>query len=56
MTRQDKLELLMLLSALESWGFATDRPFPSYLHNRLAEALNKIQTDVLQSCIQKADS
>lgn len=38
MDKQKAIELLMLLSALESWSFSSNTPLPDYLHERL-EAL-----------------
>jgi len=47
MTKADKLELLMLLSALESWSFADKHMLPDYLHERLDKAVNKLTGEVL---------
>lgn len=33
MTKPQALDLLMLLSALESWSFSTGRPLPDYLYD-----------------------
>ena len=47
MTRPEALELLMLLSALESWTFATKERLPDYLHDRLTAAVAALTADVL---------
>lgn len=47
MTKKDQLEIMMLLSALESWGFSTNNMFPDYLHERLVSVQNKLLTEVL---------
>lgn len=47
MTKQDKIEIMMLLSALESWGFSTKSLFPDYLHERLSNILEKLNEEVV---------
>ena len=47
MTRQDKLDILILLSAIESWGFSLQSRLPDYLHERLAEIMVKLEKGVL---------
>lgn len=47
MTKQQKLDILMLLSALESWGFSNKQMFPDYLHERLADTMKLLETEVL---------
>ena len=37
----------MLLSALESWSFSTDKPLPDYLLERLDVALAVLRDEVL---------
>ena len=41
------LRILMLLSALESWGFSTDKPLPDYLHEELQQVVEKLTKEVL---------
>jgi hypothetical protein len=48
MTKADQLELLMLLSALESWGFANNCTLPPYLHDRLDNAVNRLTGEILE--------
>lgn len=47
MTKQDKLDILMLLSALESWGFSTKSMFPDYMHEELRNAVELLSKEVL---------
>ncbi len=48
MTREHLLEILMLLSALESWGFSNKQTLPDYLHDRLSEAMEVLSKEVLK--------
>lgn len=47
MTKPQAIDLLMLLSALESWSFSTGRPLPDYLLERLDVALAALRDEVL---------
>ena len=47
MTKPQALDLLMLLSALESWAFSTGKPLPDYLLERLDVALAVLRDEVL---------
>ena len=47
MTKPQALDLLMLLSALESWAFSTGKPLPDYLIERLDVALAVLRDEVL---------
>lgn len=47
MTKPQALDLLMLLSALESWALSTDKPLPDYLLERLDVAIAVLRDDVL---------
>jgi len=47
MTKPEALDLLMLLSALESWSFSTGKPLPQYLLERLDLALALLKDEVL---------
>lgn len=47
MTKPQALDLLMLLSALESWSFSTGNPLPDYLLERLDVALAVLRDEVL---------
>lgn len=48
MTKEYTLELLMLLSALESWSFSTKERLPDYLHDRLSDAVAVLSLEVLK--------
>ena len=47
MTKPDLLEIIKLLSALESWGLSQKEPFPDYLHDRLLDTIEKLSKEVL---------
>ena len=47
MTKPEALELLMLLSALESWSFSAKTNLPDYLHDRLTASVAALTADVL---------
>ena len=49
MSKSESLELLKLLSALESWSFANGSQLPDYLHDRLQEAIDRLTEQVLIS-------
>jgi hypothetical protein len=48
MERSDKLDILELLSALESWGFSTKSTFPDYLHERISDIMEKLRKEILE--------
>jgi len=51
MTKKDKLEVMMLLSALESYCLTSidgKRCFPDYLIEDLAKSLEVLKADVLE--------
>lgn len=43
MTRTDAIDLLMLLSALESWALANTTKLPDYLHDRMAKQIETLR-------------
>lgn len=47
MTRQDKLDILILLSAVESWTFSMQKTLPDYLHERLSDTMRMLEKEVL---------
>ena len=47
MTKPQALDLLMLLSALESWGISNGQRLPDYLLERLDAALSALRDEVL---------
>ena len=48
MTKEQALEILKLLSALESWSFSTKHDLPDYLHERLCAAIDLLSVEVLK--------
>ena len=48
MTRQQKLDILLLLSALESWGYADKHYLPDFLAERLGESIKLLSDEVLK--------
>lgn len=46
--REQHLEILKLLSALESWSFSTHHNLPDYLHERLCAAIEQLTKEVLK--------
>lgn len=47
MTKSQHLDILMLLSALESWSFAQGKPIPDYLLERLNDLVEILSKEVL---------
>lgn len=47
MDNAQKLDLLKLLSAIESWSFSTKVSLPDYLHERLLNTVNSITEELL---------
>lgn len=45
MTKEQALEIIKLLSALESWGFAQGKTLPDYLHERLCSIIGNIMAE-----------
>lgn len=45
--REQNIEMLMLLSALESWSFAADHRLPEMLATRLDAAVDALRNEVL---------
>lgn len=48
MTKRDKIELLMLLSALESWAFTGNRRPPDWLIENLSNKVEVLTEEVLE--------
>ena len=47
MTKEQTLELLMLLSAIESWSFADKHRMPDYLYDRIDSAIDSLKKELL---------
>ena len=48
--REQAIDLLMLLSALESWSFAAEHRLPEMLATRLDSAVEALRAEVLSGC------
>ena len=49
MTKPQALDLLMLLSALESWGMSNGQRLPDYLLERLDCSLDVLRAEILEA-------
>lgn len=49
MSKQDSIELLMLLWALESWSFSVKEPIPDYLHQNLSDKVDMLKKQILEA-------
>lgn len=47
MTREQMLDLLMLLAGLESWAFSQQRPLPDHLQDQISECVDVLRAAVL---------
>ena len=47
MTNPQILDLLMLLSAIESWSFADKHRMPDYLYERLDTAIDLLRKELI---------
>jgi hypothetical protein len=48
MTKPEAIDLLMLLSALESWAFSLGKTPPDYLIERMDKAIDMLRAEVLE--------
>ena len=48
MSKEEALNLVKLLSALESWAFSTKTMLPDYLHDDLCVAVKKLEAIILE--------
>ena len=48
MNKEDALNLVKLLSALESWAFSTKNQLPDYLHDDLCVLVKKLEAVILE--------
>ncbi len=48
MTKEQMLDLLRLLSALESWSFSTGKMLPDYLYEDLTNSVDALKVEVLK--------
>ena len=47
MTKEEALQTLKMLSALESWAFSLKSPLPDYLHDNLTVAMEVLERIIL---------
>ena len=48
MTKEQLLELIKLLSALESWSFGAGQRMPDYLFEKIDKAMDELTREVLK--------
>jgi hypothetical protein len=48
MTKEQILEVIKLLSALESWSFAEKHSLPDYLYEKIAEVMPMLEKELLK--------
>lgn len=48
MTKEQILETIKLLSALESWAFSCGQPIPDYLLERLGKMIGELDKELLK--------
>jgi hypothetical protein len=48
MTKEQMLDIIKLLSALESWGFSLKLPIPDWLHDNIQESIDVLTKEVLK--------
>lgn len=49
MTKEDLLEIIMLLSAVESWSLCDrNKSMPDYLAERLSNVINRVREELLK--------
>jgi hypothetical protein len=50
MNKSQILEIIKLLSALESWSFSAAKPMPDYLFDRMDNLIVELSEQLLNSC------
>lgn len=48
MSKEQLLQIIKLLSALESWGFSNKNMFPDYLHDDLCCTVKMLEAELLK--------
>ena len=48
MTKEQALDLIKLLSAVESWSFADKHRMPDYLYDKIDESMKVLEKEVLK--------
>jgi len=49
MNKAQAIDLLMLLSALESWSFSANVRLPDYIHERLYDQIELLRKQALEA-------
>ena len=47
MNKAQMLEVIKLLSALESWSFSASKPMPDYLFDRMDSVISELSDQIL---------
>ena len=48
MSKQEALDIIKLLSALESWSFSVQAPLPDFMHDNLQAQMEILERIVLE--------
>ena len=48
MTKEQLIELIKLLSALESWSFSAGQRMPDYLFEKIDKAMDELTREILK--------
>lgn len=48
MTKEQALQIIKLLAAVESWSYADKHRMPDYLYERIDEAMTLLEQEVLK--------
>lgn len=48
MSKEQILEIIKLLSALESWSFTDKHDMPDYLYEKITESLHALQAEIFK--------
>ena len=48
MSKEQALDLIKLLSAVESWSFADKHRMPDYLYDKIDESIKALEKEVLK--------
>jgi hypothetical protein len=53
MEKRNILDILMLLSALESWSFSVGKPLPENIHENLTNIIDELSVYITDEAAQK---
>jgi hypothetical protein len=48
MSKEEALQALKLMSAIESWAFSLKAPLPDYLHDNLQSVMDTLERIILE--------